>query len=60
MKSNLIVMIAGLAWLILSIRGFHQKQEDKWARSMFIFSLNHITVLLLAIVGYSIGAPLLS
>ncbi|MGO4372398.1 heme o synthase [Paenibacillus sp. 2TAB19] len=48
-----------LGWLILSINGYRKKPEDKWARSMFIFSLNHITVLLLMIVGYSIGAPLL-
>lgn len=51
--------LLSLGWLILSIYGYHRKQEDKWARSMFIFSLNHITVLLLMIVGYSLGAPLL-
>ncbi|TBL69958.1 protoheme IX farnesyltransferase [Paenibacillus thalictri] len=50
--------ILSLGWLILSINGYRRKQEDKWARSMFIFSLNHITVLLVMIVGYSIGAPL--
>lgn len=51
--------ILSLGWLILSINGYRKKQEDKWARSMFIFSLNHITVILLMIVCYSIGAPLL-
>jgi protoheme IX farnesyltransferase len=51
--------LLSLGWLILSINGYHRKQEGKWARSMFIFSLNHITVLLLMIVAYSIGAPLL-
>jgi protoheme IX farnesyltransferase len=51
--------LLSLGWLILSIYGYRRKQEDKWARSMFIFSLNHITVLLLMIVGYSLGAPLL-
>ncbi|GBG08332.1 MULTISPECIES: heme o synthase [Paenibacillus] len=51
--------LLSLGWLILSINGYRRKQEDKWARSMFIFSLNHITVLLLLIVGYSVGAPLL-
>ncbi|MGG1554236.1 heme o synthase [Paenibacillus ferrarius] len=50
--------ILSLGWLILSINGYRRKQQDKWARSMFIFSLNHITVLLVIIVGYSIGAPL--
>lgn len=52
--------LLSLGWLILSVNGYRRKPEEKWARSMFIFSLNHITVLLLMIVGYSIGAPLLS
>ncbi|WP_282936260.1 heme o synthase [Paenibacillus sp. RC67] len=50
--------ILSLGWLILSINGYRRKQEGKWARSMFIFSLNHITVLLVMIVGYSISAHL--
>ncbi|MCR2802299.1 heme o synthase [Paenibacillus soyae] len=48
--------LLSLGWLVLSIYGYRRKQEDKWARSMFIFSLNHITVLLLLIVGYSVAA----
>lgn len=51
--------LLSLVWLILSISGYQRKQENKWARSMFIFSLNHITVLLMMIVCYSLGAPLL-
>ncbi|MFC5451189.1 heme o synthase [Paenibacillus aestuarii] len=50
--------ILSLAWFILSISGYRRKEEGKWARSMFIFSLNHITVLLVMIVGYSLGALL--
>lgn len=50
--------LLSMGWLILSIHGYRRKPEDKWARSMFIFSLNHITVLLLMIVGYSLIAPL--
>lgn len=51
--------LLSLAWLILSISGYQRKQENKWARSMFIFSLNHITVLLMMVVCYSLGALLL-
>ncbi|WP_138752191.1 heme o synthase [Paenibacillus sinopodophylli] len=51
--------LLSLGWLVLSMVGYRQKKEDKWARSMFIFSLNHITVLMLMIIIYSIGAPLL-
>ncbi|OAS14817.1 heme o synthase [Paenibacillus oryzisoli] len=50
--------LLSLGWLILSITGYRKKQEDKWARSMFIFSLNHITILLVMIVGYTVSAPL--
>ncbi|WP_338553226.1 heme o synthase [Paenibacillus sp. KS-LC4] len=50
--------LLSLIWLILSVDGYRRKPEEKWARSMFIFSLNHITILLLMIVGYSLGAPL--
>lgn len=51
--------LLSLAWLILSISGYQRKQENKWARSMFIFSLNHITVILMMVVCYSLGALLL-
>jgi protoheme IX farnesyltransferase len=50
--------LLSLAWLILSIVGYRRMPENGWARSMFIFSLNHITVLLLFIIGYSLVAPI--
>lgn len=50
--------LLSLGWLILSVMGYRRKPENKWANSMFIFSLNHITVLLLLIVGYSLVASL--
>ncbi|QJD83048.1 heme o synthase [Cohnella herbarum] len=46
------------AWLILSFVGYRRMQESGWARSMFIFSLNHITVVLLFVIGYSLLMPL--
>ncbi|MEK3884468.1 heme o synthase [Paenibacillus sp. PL2-23] len=50
--------LLSLVWLVMSVRGYRRQQEEQWARSMFIFSLNHITILLLMIVGYCIAAPL--
>lgn len=50
--------LLSIGWLILSVMGYRRKPEHKWANSMFIFSLNHITVLLLLIVGYSLIASL--
>lgn len=52
--------LLSLAWLAMSVSGYRRKPENGWARSMFIFSLNHITVLLLLIIGYSLLKPLFS
>ncbi len=39
------MLAAGLAWLVLSLRGFQKNTVDpKWARSVFLFSLIVITV----------------
>jgi len=37
--------IFGLIWLVLCIRGFRAKNDLVWARKMFIFSVQAITVL---------------
>ncbi|MBB6730515.1 heme o synthase [Cohnella zeiphila] len=50
--------LISLGWLILSVVGYRRMEESGWARTMFIFSLNHMTVLMLLIIGYSFIAPL--
>ncbi|OXS57282.1 protoheme IX farnesyltransferase [Cohnella sp. CIP 111063] len=45
-------------WLALSVSGYRRKPEKKWANAMFIFSLFHITVLMLGIIGFSFIRPL--
>jgi len=50
--------VLSLAWILLSLIGYRRMEERAWAKSMFIFSLNHITILLLIIVGYSLLKPL--
>ncbi|MFB9329070.1 heme o synthase [Paenibacillus aurantiacus] len=52
-----VVLSAG--WLVLSLAGFRRMGTDGWAKSMFIFSLNHITILLLIVIGYSLIKPLM-
>ncbi len=50
------VAIFGLAWLGLSIKGFNAKDDKRWARTMFLFSLIVIMVFsLMASVGSVIG-----
>ncbi|MFC4101908.1 heme o synthase [Paenibacillus xanthanilyticus] len=52
-----VVLSAG--WLVLSLAGYRRMGTDGWAKSMFIFSLNHITILLLIVIGYSLIKPLM-
>ncbi|CAM4420493.1 heme o synthase [Paenibacillus tarimensis] len=50
--------LLSLAWFVLSLATYRRKQAESWAKTMFIFSLNHITVLLFIIIGYSLIMPL--
>jgi protoheme IX farnesyltransferase len=50
--------LISLGWIVLSVVGYRRMEEQGWARTMFIFSLNHMTVLMLLIIGYSLVAPL--
>ncbi len=42
-------ILLGFAWLVLSIQGFKAKNDSKWARQMFRFSLLVITILSIVI-----------
>lgn len=37
-------------WLILSLYGYKMKNDIKWARLMFVYSLNYMTILFVAMV----------
>ncbi|MGM7723234.1 heme o synthase [uncultured Metabacillus sp.] len=39
------MFILTLAWMVLGIWGFKKLKEEKWATLMFVFSLNHLTIL---------------
>ncbi|TSB48158.1 heme o synthase [Alkalicoccobacillus porphyridii] len=43
-----------LGWMILGIAGYKRMSDYKWATAMFIYSLNHITILFALIIGYSL------
>ncbi|MBU8906143.1 heme o synthase [Desertibacillus haloalkaliphilus] len=50
----LVALLLSIAWLILSIYGYHKMVAEKWAKAMFIYSLIHMTILFSTVIIYSI------
>ncbi|MBM7587489.1 protoheme IX farnesyltransferase [Bacillus pakistanensis] len=50
----LVALLLSVIWLILSIFGYKRMDSEKWAKSMFVFSLFHMTVLFSTIIIYSL------
>ncbi|MBO9606909.1 MAG: heme o synthase [Paenibacillaceae bacterium] len=42
--------IMGLIWTFMSVAGFRAKDEDLWAKRMFMYSINYLTLLFLIMV----------
>ncbi len=42
--------LLGLGWLAISIAGFFMKDTIKWARLMFVYSLNYMTLLFIFMI----------
>lgn len=42
--------ILGLWWAFMSIKGFKARDEELWAKKMFIFSINYLTILFIVMV----------
>ncbi|WP_066298711.1 heme o synthase [Bacillus sp. FJAT-29937] len=45
-----VATLLNIAWLVISIRGFFVKDDQKWARVMFLYSVNYIATLYLLMV----------
>ncbi len=45
-----LAAILGAGWFILALKGLTMKDDIKWARIMFIYSLNYMTILFVAMV----------
>lgn len=45
-----IATLLNIGWLVISIRGFFTKNDEKWAKVMFLYSVNYITILFLLMV----------
>ncbi|WP_153124298.1 heme o synthase [Peribacillus tepidiphilus] len=45
-----LTVILNVGWLALGIKGYKMKDDLKWARMMFVYSLNYLTILFVAMV----------
>ena len=43
-----------IGWFYLALKGFKAKDDLKWATGMFIYSLNYMTILFVAMIIFSI------
>jgi heme o synthase len=46
----ILATILNVGWLIIGISGYRMKDELKWAKYMFVYSLNYMTILYVAMV----------
>ncbi|WP_019534456.1 heme o synthase [Paenibacillus ginsengihumi] len=45
-----VAAIMGLLWVFLALKGFKAEDEEMWAKKMFIFSVNYLTLLLIVMI----------
>ncbi|WP_026021684.1 heme o synthase [Bacillus timonensis] len=46
----LIATLLNIGWLILGIRGFKMKDDIRWAKLMFVYSLNYLTIMFVTMI----------
>lgn len=49
-----LATLLNVGWLLLALKGFRVKDDLKWAMSMFIYSLNYMTILFVSMIIFSI------
>lgn len=50
----LVALLLSAGWLTLSVFRYHRVNAEKWATSMFLYSLVHMTVLFSTLIIYSL------
>jgi heme o synthase len=50
-----IATVLNIGWLALGLAGFKMKDDLKWAKWMFVYSLNYLTILFVTMVIVTIG-----
>jgi len=43
-----------VGWLVLALKGFKAEDDLKWAKGMFIYSLNYMTIIFVSMIIFSI------
>ena len=51
---TLVALVLSIMWLVLSVVGYKKMDPQKWAKSLFIYSLIHMTTLFVTIIIYSL------
>ncbi|RDI47592.1 heme o synthase [Falsibacillus pallidus] len=50
----ILATLFNIGWLILGIAGYKMKDDLKWAKLMFVYSLNYLTILFVAMVIFTL------
>ncbi|MFD3448905.1 heme o synthase [Microbacteriaceae bacterium 4G12] len=50
----LVALLLSILWLILSVYGYRNMDSERWAKSMFAYSLLHMTILFSTVIIYSL------
>ncbi|WP_409342195.1 heme o synthase [Paenibacillus sp. MBLB4367] len=47
--------LLGLIWVVMCMAGFRAKDNEQWAKKVFLFSINYLTILFLIMVIDTVG-----
>jgi heme o synthase len=48
-------VVLGITWAVLCVRGFTAKDEIRWSKGVFLFSINYLTLLFIIMVIDTVG-----
>ncbi|WLR43657.1 heme o synthase [Bacillus carboniphilus] len=48
-----LATILNIGWIVLALSGFKTKDDIKWSQRMFVYSLNYLTILFVAMVIFT-------
>lgn len=49
-----LATLLNVGWLVMGIAGYKMKNDIKWATLMFVYSLNHLTIIFTAMVIFAV------
>ncbi len=50
----ILASILNIGWLVIGLYGYKMKDDIKWARIMFVYSLNYLTILFVSMVIFTV------